>query len=89
MPKPDADGCLTVKAQSIRKVVDPLDQPKDIVAATSYVHGEPWFDKYLKNEDERIASANSAVRGRLNKAMPPTVNDFPQSRFVNQGGGFS
>ena len=44
MPKPDKDGYVTVKAQSIREVVDPFDQQEDIDAAVSYVHGEPMVD---------------------------------------------
>jgi dienelactone hydrolase len=59
MPKPDKDGdgvpqtqkkafggpYVTVKAQAIREVVDPVDQQKDIDAAISYVYGEPMVDK--------------------------------------------
>jgi len=45
MPKPDKDGNVTVKAQAIREVVDPVDQQKDIDAAVSYVYGEPMVDK--------------------------------------------
>jgi dienelactone hydrolase len=45
MPKPDKDGYVTVEAQAIREVVDPVDQQQDIDAAISYVHGEPMVDK--------------------------------------------
>jgi len=45
MPKPDEDGNVTVKAQAIREVVDPIDQQKDIDAAISYVCGEPMVDQ--------------------------------------------
>ena len=45
MPKPDKDGYVTVKAQAIREVVDPVDQQQDIDAAISYVYGEPMVDK--------------------------------------------
>ncbi|MHC4425677.1 MAG: alpha/beta hydrolase [Planctomycetota bacterium] len=45
MPKPDKDGYVTVKAQAIREVVDPVDQQEDIDAAVSYVYGEPMVDK--------------------------------------------
>ncbi|MHC4176478.1 MAG: alpha/beta hydrolase [Planctomycetota bacterium] len=45
MPKPDKDGYVTVKAQAIREIVDPVDQQKDIDAAVSYVHGEPMVDQ--------------------------------------------
>ena len=45
MPKPNEDGYVTVKAQAIREVVDPLDQQEDIDAAVSYVYGEPMVDK--------------------------------------------
>jgi len=44
MPKPDENGNVTVKAQAIREIVDPVDQQKDIDAAVSYVHGEPMVD---------------------------------------------
>jgi len=45
MPKPDEDGYVTVEAQAIREVVDPVDQQQDIDAAISYVYGEPMVDK--------------------------------------------
>ncbi len=44
MPTPDADGFVTVKAQAIRELVDPLDQQEDIDAAISFVEGEPHAD---------------------------------------------
>ena len=45
MPEPDKDGYVTVKAQAIRELVDPLDQQEDIDAAVSYVYGETMVDK--------------------------------------------
>ncbi len=45
MPKPDQKGMVTVKAQAIRELVDPVDQQKDIDAAVSYVYGEPMVDQ--------------------------------------------
>jgi uncharacterized protein len=44
-PKPDGDGYVTVRAQAIREVIDPVDQQMDINAAISYVYGEPMVDK--------------------------------------------
>jgi len=44
MPEPDADGNVTVTAQAIRQLVDPLDQQEDIDAAISFVEGEPHAD---------------------------------------------
>jgi len=44
MPRPGPDGTVTVKAQAIRELVDPVDQQQDIDAAVSYVHGEPMVD---------------------------------------------
>ena len=35
---------MTVTAQAIREVVDPVDQQEDIDAAVSYLHGEPMVD---------------------------------------------
>ena len=77
MPEPDKDGYVTVKAQAIREVVDPVDQQKDIDAAVSYVYGEPMVDKdrigiwgtsfggghviYRAAHDRRIACAVAQV----------------------------
>ncbi len=44
MPKPDEEGYVTVKAQAIRQLVDPLDQQEDIDAAITFVEGEPHAD---------------------------------------------
>ncbi|MFP6597685.1 MAG: alpha/beta fold hydrolase [Candidatus Hydrogenedentota bacterium] len=44
MPKPDADGMVTVKALAIRQLVDPLDQQEDIDAAITFVEGESIVD---------------------------------------------
>jgi hypothetical protein len=44
MPKADADGNVTVKAQLVREVVDPLDQEEDIDAAISFMTAEPHVD---------------------------------------------
>ena len=44
MPKPDEGGYVTVKAQAIRQLVDPLDQQEDIDAAITFVEGEPHAD---------------------------------------------
>lgn len=44
MPKIDADGNVTVTAQAIRELVDPMDQQEDIDAAISYVWGEDMVD---------------------------------------------
>jgi len=45
MPNHDEEGYVTVKAQAIREVVDPVDQQKDIDAAVSYIYGEPMVDQ--------------------------------------------
>jgi dienelactone hydrolase/mannose-6-phosphate isomerase-like protein (cupin superfamily) len=45
MPSPDKDGYVTVKAQAIRDLVDPVDQQQDVDAAISYVYGEPMVDR--------------------------------------------
>jgi len=44
MPKPDAEGMVTVKAQVVRELVDPLDQQEDIDAAITFIEGEPMVD---------------------------------------------
>jgi dienelactone hydrolase len=45
MPRPEEDGSVTVNAQAIREVVDPVDQQDDIDAAVSYLYGEPMVDQ--------------------------------------------
>ena len=44
MPKPDADGNLTLKVRAVRELVDPLDQQEDIDAAITFVEGEDIVD---------------------------------------------
>jgi dipeptidyl aminopeptidase/acylaminoacyl peptidase len=44
MPEPDANGEVTVRAQEIRQVVDPLDEGFDIVHALDFMQGEPMVD---------------------------------------------
>jgi dienelactone hydrolase len=44
LPKPDADGNVSVKARVFRQIVDPRDQQEDIDAAISFVEGEPMVD---------------------------------------------
>ena len=44
MPDPDANGEVTVRAQEIRTVVDPIDQTLDIRRAFDYIEGEPGVD---------------------------------------------
>jgi dienelactone hydrolase len=44
MPKPDEKGEVTVHAEAIRELVDPLDQTEDIENAINFVQGEPGVD---------------------------------------------
>lgn len=44
MPKPGRDGRVSVTAQAIRQLVDPLDQQEDIDNAISFIEGEPGVD---------------------------------------------
>ena len=44
MPKPDANGMVTVEALAVRELVDPLDQQEDIDAAITFVEGESIVD---------------------------------------------
>lgn len=44
MPKPDSEGNVTVKAQAVRQLVDPLDQQEDIDAALTFIEGEAMVD---------------------------------------------
>ncbi len=44
MPETDDSGYVTVKAQAIRELVDPLDQQEDIDAAITFMEGEPHVD---------------------------------------------
>ncbi len=45
MPKPDAEGFVSVKARAIRELVDPLDQQEDIDAAITFIEGEAMVDE--------------------------------------------
>jgi len=45
LPEPDEDSYVTVRAQAIRELVDPMDQQEDIDVAISYVWGEPMVDR--------------------------------------------
>ena len=44
IPDPDANGEVTVRAQEIRTVVDPIDPTLDIRRAFDYIEGEPGVD---------------------------------------------
>jgi cephalosporin-C deacetylase-like acetyl esterase len=44
MPEPDENGEVTVRAQVIREVVDPLDEWLDILHALDFMQGEPMVD---------------------------------------------
>lgn len=44
MPKPDENGNVTVTAQAVTQLVDPLDQQEDIDAAITFIEGEPGVD---------------------------------------------
>jgi dienelactone hydrolase len=47
IPEPDENGMVTVRAQAIRQLVDPVDQQQDIDAAISFIEGEPGVDRKL------------------------------------------
>ena len=44
MPEPDEGGMITVRAQAIRELVDPLDQTEDIINCINFLSGEPGVD---------------------------------------------
>jgi hypothetical protein len=44
MPKPDANGEITLKVKAIRTVVDPWDQLVDVQHTIDYISGEPNVD---------------------------------------------
>jgi dienelactone hydrolase len=80
MPKPDADGNVTVKAQLVREVVDPLDQEEDIDAAISFAAGEPHVDA------SRIGIWGSSLGG--SHVIWRAGNDARVKAVVSQVGGF-
>lgn len=89
MPKPDEDGYVTVKAQAIREVVDPVDQQMDIDAAFSFIEGESMVDTkrigiwgssfggghvvWRTSHDSRVACAVAQVGG----VGEATLNKLP------------
>jgi dipeptidyl aminopeptidase/acylaminoacyl peptidase len=80
MPKPDAAGNVTVKAQLVREVVDPLDQEEDIDAAISFIVGEPHVDA------SRIGIWGSSLGG--SHVLWRAGNDPRVKAVVSQVGGF-
>jgi len=80
MPERDADGNVTVKAQAIREVVDPIDQEEDIDAAISFIAGEPHVDA------ARIGIWGSSLGG--SHVMWRAGNDARVKAVVSQVGGF-
>lgn len=59
MPKPDADGTITVKALPVRWQMDLADQTLDIRCAISFLAGEPCIDA------ERIGLFGTSYGGGL------------------------
>ena len=43
-PTPDADGCVTVKARVVRKVIDPERQLRDLDSALNFIQDHPNCD---------------------------------------------
>jgi len=78
MPKPDADGNVTVKAQAIRELVDPFDQLEDIRNAINFLEGEPMVNK------DRIGLWGSSFGGGL--VLQTAVNDPRVKCVVSQVG---
>lgn len=78
MPKPDADGNVTVKAQAIRELVDPFDQLEDIRNALNFLEGEPMVNK------DRIGVWGSSFGGGL--VLQTAVNDPRVKCVVSQVG---
>ncbi len=78
MPKPDADGNVTVKAQAIRELVDPFDQLEDIRNAINFLEGEAMVDK------DRIGVWGSSFGGGL--VLQTAINDTRVKCVVSQVG---
>lgn len=73
MPKPDANGNVTVTAQAIRELVDPRDQLEDIHNAINFLEGEPLVDR------NRIGLWGSSFGGGL---VLQTAIDDPRVKCV-------
>lgn len=78
MPKPDADGNVTVKAQAIRELVDPFDQLEDIRNAINFLEGEAMVDT------SRIGLWGSSFGGGL--VLQTALNDSRVKCLVDQVG---
>jgi dienelactone hydrolase len=92
MPEPDENLQVTVRAQAIRELVDPVDQQMDIENAISFIEGEPGVDRNLIGlwgtsfggghvvwraaHDDRVRCIASQVG-----SMPPTMTG-PQLPFL-------
>jgi dienelactone hydrolase len=78
MPKPDADGNVTVKAQAIRELVDPFDQLEDIRNAINFLEGEAMVDT------TKIGLWGSSFGGGL--VLQTAINDPRVKCVVDQVG---
>jgi len=67
MPEPDEDGYVTVKAQAIRQLVDPLDQQEDIDAAITSLKANRTRTR------PGSASGARASAGATSSGAPPTT----------------
>ncbi len=91
MPKPDENGEVTVKAQAIRELVDPLDQTEDIINSISFISGDPkvdrdriglWGTSYGGGHVLYVATHDSRV-----KCIVSQVPSMESSLIVTAAGG--
>jgi dipeptidyl aminopeptidase/acylaminoacyl peptidase len=101
MPEPDENGEVTVRAQVIREVVDPLDEALDISNALDFMQGEPMVDTsrigiwgtsfggglvvWTAARDDRVKCVVAQVPGM--GVMPPMFRVLGRQRAIQQSRG--
>jgi dipeptidyl aminopeptidase/acylaminoacyl peptidase len=101
MPEPDENGEVTVRAQVIREVVDPLDEGLDILNAIDFIEGEPMVDRkrigiwgtsfggglvvWTATRDERVKCVVAQVASM--GGLPPLYRQAARQRAIDQSRG--
>ncbi len=95
MPKPDAEGMVTVKARAIRQLVDPFDQVQDIRHALDWLEGEPmvdatrlgiWGTSYSGGHVIYVAAIDDRVKCVVGQVGAMDSRDAVENFYREQGG---
>ena len=103
LPEPDANGEVTVRARTIREVVDPKDQIRDIISALDFLSGEPGVDRnrigiwgtsysgghviHVGARDDRVAAIVSQVGYQGVGVWNPQTRRHARQRAIDRARG--